>query len=533
MDDRLPWERPLGAVPVPDGTHDLPGLGAAGPRGERRARGPVGRPDRRRRRLRGDASTPCPATTTATAWTAPTALPDPCSRCQPDGVRGPSRVVDPAAFAWDDGGWRGSTARDLVIYELHVGTFTPEGTFDAAVAAAARAARARRDRHRADAGRDRSPAGATGATTASTPWAPQNGLRRARGPAPAWSTPRTRAGLARGPRRRLQPPRARGQRALEAFGPYFTDRYAHAVGRGHELRRPRRATRCAAASIENALHVARASTTSTGCGWTPSTRSTTGARATCLAELCERAARDRAGRPPLLIAESDLNDPQRHPRRASSAAGASTPSGPTTSTTRSTRCSPASATATTPTSARVRAPGRARTATAFVYTRQHSRVPAPAPRRARRRPAAAPVRRLRAEPRPGRQPRRWATGCRLRGPSGSWRRCWMLLSPFVADAVHGRGVRRDARRSSSSPTTSTRSSPTPSARGGGGSSPHSWASARRSRTRRTRRPSKGRCLIDQPRTRGCATSTGACWRCGRRSPRRRPASGGIPSAGTS
>ncbi|WP_425517105.1 malto-oligosyltrehalose trehalohydrolase [Miltoncostaea marina] len=60
-------------------------------------------------------------------------LPDPCSRCQPQGVRGPSRVVDPRATRWTDEGWRGLDHDDLVVYELHVGTFTPEGTFRAAI----------------------------------------------------------------------------------------------------------------------------------------------------------------------------------------------------------------------------------------------------------------------------------------------------------------------------------------------------------------------------------------------------------------
>ena len=59
--------------------------------------------------------------------------PDPCSRHQPYGVRGPSSAVDPRAFDWSDEAWRGVTLDDLVVYELHVGTFTEEGTFDAAV----------------------------------------------------------------------------------------------------------------------------------------------------------------------------------------------------------------------------------------------------------------------------------------------------------------------------------------------------------------------------------------------------------------
>ena len=60
--------------------------------------------------------------------------PDPCSRAQPHGVRGPSAVVDTGAFAWTDEGWKGVALDDLVIYELHAGTFTEEGTFDAAIA---------------------------------------------------------------------------------------------------------------------------------------------------------------------------------------------------------------------------------------------------------------------------------------------------------------------------------------------------------------------------------------------------------------
>ncbi len=60
-------------------------------------------------------------------------LPDPASRFQPDGPHGSSEVVDAATFAWSDAGWRGVAHADLVIYELHVGTFTREGTWDAAM----------------------------------------------------------------------------------------------------------------------------------------------------------------------------------------------------------------------------------------------------------------------------------------------------------------------------------------------------------------------------------------------------------------
>jgi malto-oligosyltrehalose trehalohydrolase len=60
-------------------------------------------------------------------------VPDPASRYQPEDVHGPSEVIDPLTFEWHDVGWRGRPWHETVIYELHVGTFTPEGTFLAIV----------------------------------------------------------------------------------------------------------------------------------------------------------------------------------------------------------------------------------------------------------------------------------------------------------------------------------------------------------------------------------------------------------------
>lgn len=59
--------------------------------------------------------------------------PDPASRHQPEGVHGPSQVADTGTFPWTDRCWCSPDRRDLVLYELHVGTFTPEGTFDAII----------------------------------------------------------------------------------------------------------------------------------------------------------------------------------------------------------------------------------------------------------------------------------------------------------------------------------------------------------------------------------------------------------------
>lgn len=55
--------------------------------------------------------------------------PDPASRCQPEGVHGPSQILDPGTHRWADEGWQGRDLADFIIYELHVGTFSRQGTF--------------------------------------------------------------------------------------------------------------------------------------------------------------------------------------------------------------------------------------------------------------------------------------------------------------------------------------------------------------------------------------------------------------------
>jgi maltooligosyltrehalose trehalohydrolase len=60
-------------------------------------------------------------------------FPDPASRFQPEGPHGPSRIVDPGAFRWSDAGWKGVTREGQIIYEMHIGTFTREGTWRAAI----------------------------------------------------------------------------------------------------------------------------------------------------------------------------------------------------------------------------------------------------------------------------------------------------------------------------------------------------------------------------------------------------------------
>jgi maltooligosyltrehalose trehalohydrolase len=60
-------------------------------------------------------------------------VPDPVSRLLPEGVHGPTEIVDPQSFAWSDSGWRGLRLKDYILYELHVGTFTPQGTFEGVI----------------------------------------------------------------------------------------------------------------------------------------------------------------------------------------------------------------------------------------------------------------------------------------------------------------------------------------------------------------------------------------------------------------
>jgi maltooligosyltrehalose trehalohydrolase len=128
----LPWEAPLGAFPTPGGSTRfrvwapraaevaLDRDGALTPL-EPAGHGVYG------------ADIPAAPGTDYAYLVDGARLPDPCSRWQPDGLRGPSRVLDAGAFAWTDGGWRPPELRDLVLYELHVGTFSQEGTFEAAI----------------------------------------------------------------------------------------------------------------------------------------------------------------------------------------------------------------------------------------------------------------------------------------------------------------------------------------------------------------------------------------------------------------
>ena len=131
-DPPLPFERPLGARPIGDGTT---AFRVWAPRAERIALRAGGSDHELADAGLGvrEAVLPVAAGEDYVFVIDGHELPDPCSRRQPAGLRGPSRVLDTAAFAWTDDGFEAPALADSVIYELHVGTFTEEGTFDAAI----------------------------------------------------------------------------------------------------------------------------------------------------------------------------------------------------------------------------------------------------------------------------------------------------------------------------------------------------------------------------------------------------------------
>src|SRR3954451_18943190 len=131
--EEYPWERPLGASVVDDALVEFRTWAPAARRVAVRVRGAEHELDDEGYGVR---SARIPAGAGDDYWLVLDGkrFPDPASRWQPDGLRGPSRVVDPSTFAWTDRGFRPARLRDAVLYELHIGTFTAQGTFEAAAA---------------------------------------------------------------------------------------------------------------------------------------------------------------------------------------------------------------------------------------------------------------------------------------------------------------------------------------------------------------------------------------------------------------
>ena len=451
--ETYPWERPLGALPVDDGLVEFRVWAPhasdvrvrvgdrAPPHARRRATGSTRRASRREAGddygfVLGDARAPRPGDALAARRAARAVA-----------------VVDPRAFAWTDAGFEPhalADARHLRAARRHVHRRGHVRRRDRAPARRSPSSASPRSRSCRS---PSSPARTAGATTASTSRRAQSSYGGPEGFARLVDAAHA-AGLARASSTSSTTTSApSGQQALEAFGPYFTDKLLDVLGRGDQLRRrdcdPVREW---VAAVRRGL--GRATSTSTACAWTRSTRSTTDARGRSSRELADRVHAARPGA--LVIAESGLNDPTviRPPSRAASA--------------------------TTPQWAddfhhalRALLTGeregyyeefgdgrrpreglpRARSCTTAQYsTFRTRRFGAPG-----RRPPARAVRRLRPEPRPGRQPR--ARRPAARAGRGRWPRSARCCRRSPRCSSWARST-ASPRRSSSSPTTSTRRSPT-------------------------------------------------------------------------
>ena len=135
--------------------------------------------------------------------------PDPASRFQPEGPHGPSQVIDPARFRWTDADWRGADLHGQVIYEMHIGTFTREGTWEAATRELPELATLGHHGAGGDAGR-RLPRPLRLGLRRRRPVRADAALRHARR-LPPLRRSRPQPGHRRDPRCRLQPPRPRRQ----------------------------------------------------------------------------------------------------------------------------------------------------------------------------------------------------------------------------------------------------------------------------------------------------------------------------------
>ena len=317
----------------------VPRLGAARRSRSRCASGgrDVALSDGRLRRLRGDGRRRRRATTTASSLDGGDAARTPARAGSPTACAGPRACSTPARFEWTDAGCRPAPLAELVLYELHVGTFTPRGHVRRRRSAHLRELRrARRHRDRADAGGRRSPARAAGATTASTcrrrtrAYGGPEGLARLVDAAHA-------AGPRRDARRRLQPPRRLGREGDRGVRPLLHRPLRDAAGGGRSTSTTRDSRPGARVGAPERRAAGCATSTSTACGSTrardrrlepPSTSSPSWPRR--VHAVAARRARDRRERP---------QRPARDARRASDGGyGLRRRSGPTTSTTRCTCC---------------------------------------------------------------------------------------------------------------------------------------------------------------------------------------------------
>ena len=226
---------------------------------------------------------------------------------QPDGPHGPSCVIDPSTFCWSDGEWNGVRLEGQVLYEMHVGTFTPEGTWAAAARELPELARTRHHGARADAGR-RLPRPLRLGLRRRRPLRADPPLRRARTTSAASSTGPTRLGLG-----------VILDVVYNHLGPdgnylkEFSERLLHRPLRRTSGARPSTSTgrtpdRSASSSRQRRATGSRSST-STACAWTPpSTIYDASPEHILAAHRSARARARRAAAPSLLVAENEPQD---------------------------------------------------------------------------------------------------------------------------------------------------------------------------------------------------------------------------------
>ena len=256
-------------------------------------------------------------------------LPDPASRFQPEGPHGPSEIVDPGTFRWTDQAWRGRPREEMVVYEMHVGSFTPEGSWEAA-------------------SRELPELAALGITCIELmPVADFAGRF-------GWGydgvdqfAPTRLYGRPDDFRRFVDRAHAHGIAVIldvvyNHFGPdgnyatcfsqsYFTDRYENEWGDPINFDGPEQRARCAS-SFSPMPAIGSTSITSTGCGSTRRSRSSTPRTTTSWPRSCGGCGRRRATGSPLSSARTSRGTPSWCGRR-SAAATVSTRCGTTISTT--------------------------------------------------------------------------------------------------------------------------------------------------------------------------------------------------------
>ena len=304
------------------------------------------------------------------------AVADPAARAQMGDVHGPSRLVDPGEYEWSTGGWRGRPWEETVFYELHVGAFSPEGTFDGV---------ARRLDHLADIGVTAIELMPVAQFGGNRGWGYDGVLLYA--PHVAYGGPdglkrlvdaahRARAdGL---PRRRLQPFRAGRELPAPLCARLLPSGAPHALGQRHRLRE---AAGARLLHRERAL-LAGGVPASTACASTRSTRSTDQSDEPLLEELARR------GPPPHSPGVTCISPPRTTATssactsgRPTARSGSTPPNGTTISITPPMSSPPASTTATIGTIARDPVGDLARAlATGFVYQGEPSPYRDDAPR---------------------------------------------------------------------------------------------------------------------------------------------------------